>query len=291
MGSKAFYLVTGMSGAGKSTALNSLEDAGFYCVDNLPVDLLDKFLELMLSAPDRRNKVALAIDIRSGSSFQSVFESLKVCEEKGQSVRILFLDCEDHVLVRRYKETRRKHPLAFQGNLADAILQERSMLSPLLEEPGKVMILDTTELKSKDLARLIAEITQTDHTSDKFRLNCSSFGYKNGIPRDADLVFDVRFLQNPFYIPHLREKRGTDSEVAEFVFSSPMARDFLERILDLLGFLIPLYMQEGRHELNVAFGCTGGHHRSVAIVEKVLESFAIPGEELQLVRYHRDYHR
>ena len=288
---KIFYLVTGMSGAGKSTALNCLEDSGFYCVDNLPVGLLDKFLELMVGASESRSKVAIAIDIRSGSSFYTVSDSLKMLDVYQIPYRILFLDCDDTVLLRRYKETRRKHPLGQDSQLAQAIPKERSLLAPLLESPNRLHLIDTTELKTKDLAQHILDLTIRDHSEEKFRLVCFSFGFKNGIPKDADFVFDVRFLQNPYYVSGMRDRRGTDPDVAAFVFHGPQAHEFVERMRDFLGWVLPNFIDEGRRELNVAIGCTGGHHRSVAIVEKLADLLQADRHEVMVRRYHRDFDR
>jgi UPF0042 nucleotide-binding protein len=281
---KMLYLITGMSGAGKSTVLNSLEDSGFYCVDNLPVGLFDKFIELFDSAGESITKIAIAIDIRSGRQFHRVISSLHQLEQTESSVKTIFLECGDSKLVTRYKETRRRHPL-FRGNLPDAIRRERKLLSPLKDHADT--IIDTSQLKSRDLGLKILEMLNADSSDVPFQVSLMSFGFKHGIPQDADLVFDVRFMDNPFYVEGLRHKRGFDEEVSQYVFNNQNATDFIERMQEFLGFLLPMYVAEGRKQLTIALGCTGGQHRSVASVERLYENFE-GHEEFVFQRYHRD---
>ncbi len=280
--------MTGMSGAGKSTVLKVLEDSGFYCVDNLPLGLLEKFLELMGDATQARRKIAMAIDARSGLSFSKVEAALQVLSAKGIAYRIVFLDCEDQVLLKRFKETRRKHPLSGRPTLLEAIQAERIMLQPLFAHAD--LVIDTTDLKSRDLAGKVMNLMVQDQTDERFMLTLTSFGFKNGVPKDSDLIFDVRFLKNPFYVPELKDKRGIDQEVSDFVFASEDAGNFYTRLVDFLDFLLPLYQAEGRRELQVGLGCTGGHHRSVAFVEKLLLQYQKNPSFLARA-FHRDLDR
>lgn len=284
MKSKFFYLVSGMSGAGKSTVLNVLEDSEFYCVDNLPVDLFDKLIELFLHSPKNLQKVALALDIRAGAHFSRVVESMKSLSEKGVNFWTIFLDCTDTVLVRRFKETRRRHPL-YKGNLQDALRRERRILSPLRDNAD--ILIDTTSLKTRELSHQILELLNKDKSEIPFHVTLTSFGFKHGLPQEADLVFDVRFMNNPFYDEGLRSKTGHHQDVSDYVFSQPEANVYISEVCRFLNFILPLYIKEGRKQLCVAFGCTGGHHRSVACVEKLFEQFE-SSKEIFFQRVHRD---
>lgn len=279
-----FYLVTGMAGAGKSTVLNALEDAGFFCVDNLPVALFDKFFELLVETLDNITKVALATDIRSGKHFTTIMSSLKILSVHNIPFQIIFLDCETEGLVRRFKETRRRHPL-YRGNLLEAIRKERRLLSSLLANAD--VVIDTTTLKTRELGQKISNLIRRDSSKGLIHVALNSFGFKFGIPGDADFVFDVRFMDNPFYVEDLRMKSGADPQVMDFVFANPQHSEFVNKLTGFIKYLVPLFVNEGRSQLNISIGCTGGQHRSVAVVEK---SFGgLSGiETLELSRFHRD---
>ncbi|MBL5887613.1 RNase adapter RapZ [Heyndrickxia sporothermodurans] len=264
-------IITGMSGAGKTVAIQSFEDLGFFCVDNLPPTLLPKFLELMKDATNKMNKVALVMDLRGREFFEHLFKALDdLTETSWVSPRILFLDADDSVLVRRYKETRRMHPLSPSGLPLEGIRQERMLLEEL---KGRAQIIfNTSELKPKELREKILEEFSINKQSI-FTVNVMSFGFKHGIPIDADLVFDVRFLPNPFYIENMRPKTGLDQEVYDYVLKWNETNKFLEKVIDLLAFMLPHYKREGKSQLIIAIGCTGGQHRSVALTEYIGQYF------------------
>jgi UPF0042 nucleotide-binding protein len=259
-------VVTGMSGAGKTVAAQCFEDLGYFCVDNLPPILITKFAELLGQSNGKLQKVALIIDLRGRAFFSTLLDSLKQLEEQfGIRHRILFLEADDNTLVRRYKETRRRHPLAKDGTPLDGIRQERLLLQELRERADDV--LDTSSLRPLELKQKIQSLqTKTDSKIDAF-VTFISFGFKHGIPIDADLVFDVRFLPNPHYIDELRPQTGREKIVSDYVMKWNETKLFLEKLKDLLTFLIPQYKKEGKSQLVVAIGCTGGKHRSVAIAE------------------------
>ncbi|QQZ10368.1 RNase adapter RapZ [Heyndrickxia vini] len=260
-------IITGMSGAGKTVAIQSFEDLGFFCVDNLPPTLLPKFLELMKDATNKMNKVALVMDLRGREFFEHLFKALDdLTETSWVSPRILFLDADDSVLVRRYKETRRMHPLSPSGLPLEGIRQERMLLEEL---KGRAQIIfNTSELKPKELReKILNEFSMNKQST--FTVNVMSFGFKHGIPIDADLVFDVRFLPNPFYIENMRPKTGLDQEVYDYVLKWNETNKFLEKVTDLLSFMLPHYKREGKSQLIIAIGCTGGQHRSVALTEYI----------------------
>lgn len=260
-------IITGMSGAGKTVAIQSFEDLGFFCVDNLPPTLLPKFLELMKDTNNKMNKVALGMDLRGREFFDSLFKALdELAEISWVSPQILFLDADDSVLVRRYKETRRLHPLSPTGLPLEGIAQERTLLEEL---KGRAQIIYNT---SKMSPRELREKILTEFSLNKqatFTVNVMSFGFKHGIPIDADLVFDVRFLPNPYYVQHMRPKTGLDQEVYEYVLKWNETHKFLEKVTDLLSFMLPHYKREGKSQLVIAIGCTGGQHRSVALTEYI----------------------
>ncbi|MBQ8730065.1 MAG: RNase adapter RapZ [Lachnospiraceae bacterium] len=264
-------IVTGMSGAGKSTALKMLEDAGYYCVDNMPIKLITKFVELATQNSDVE-RIALGIDIRSGQSLGEFDEILNNMEKENYSFEILFLDASDSVLVRRYKETRRNHPLSGAGRVDIGIQQEREELEFLRKRAD--YIINTSRLLSIELKRKIEEIFVNDKVFSNLYVTVLSFGFKYGIPNDADLVFDVRFLPNPYYIDELREKTGNDEEVNDFVMSNNISVEFLDKLKDLVNFLIPNYIAEGKNQLVIAIGCTGGKHRSVTIANHLAKSLS-----------------
>lgn len=258
-------IITGMSGAGKTVAIQSFEDLGYYCVDNLPPTLIPKFLELMKDSTNNIRKVALVIDLRGREFFDTLYESLDVIsEEDWLQEHIIFLDAKDETLVSRYKETRRSHPLDKGGLPLNGIKQERKILDELRGRAQK--IIDTTNLKPKELREKIHGL-YADEQEATFSVHFVSFGFKYGIPIDADLVFDVRFLPNPFYVEHMRPLTGRDEEVANYVFKWTDTTKFNEKLLDLLQFIIPQYKKEGKSQVVIAIGCTGGQHRSVALTE------------------------
>lgn len=258
-------IITGMSGAGKTVAVQSFEDLGYYCVDNLPPALLPKFLELMRDATNNIQKVALVMDLRGREFFDSLFEALDILgEAEWLQEHILFLDAKNEELVTRYKETRRSHPLAVGGLPLEGIQQERVIIDELRGRAQR--IIDTTNLKPRELREKILK-AYTDDKQEIFSVHMVSFGFKYGIPIDADLVFDVRFLPNPHYVTHMQPLTGLNSEVSSYVFKWSDTQKFNEKVLDLLHFMLPQYKKEGKSQLVVAIGCTGGQHRSVAIAE------------------------
>lgn len=263
-------VITGMSGAGKTVAVQSLEDLGFFCIDNLPPILLPKFAELLEQSKGKIRKAALVIDLRGRDFFSSLFESLDQLEMNGIHYQILFLDANDQTLVRRYKETRRRHPLSPDGTPLDGILQERRLLE---EIKGRAhQIIDTSLLKPGELKQKIANrFSQFDQSG--MSVTFMSFGFKHGVPIDADLIFDVRFLPNPHYVDSLRPQTGKDPEVSDYVMKWTETKLFLDKLVDLFSFLFPQYSKEGKTQLVVGIGCTGGKHRSVAIAEYLYHKF------------------
>ncbi len=258
-----FVIVSGMSGAGKSTALKILEDMGFFCVDNLPVALLPHFGEIAADRELGVSQVAVVVDIRNGEQLKSLTGQLEILCELGVQYEILFLDAENSVLVKRYKETRRTHPLAKEDRVETGIARERKMISFIKEQAD--YIIDTTSLLTRELKQELDKIFVGGETYGNFIITVLSFGFKYGIPSDADLVFDVRFLPNPYYEQALRPFTGNDRSVQEYVMKNGDGRQFLEKIEDLMQFLIPRYRAEGKNSLVIAIGCTGGRHRSVTI--------------------------
>jgi len=281
-------IITGMSGAGKTIAVQSMEDLGFFCVDNLPPVLIPKFAELIDQSQGRIAKVALVIDLRGREFFTALSESLNYIREHYTiNSEILFLDATDSVLVQRYKESRRRHPLAPEGMLLEGIQLERKLLEDLKGRASQ--IIDTSNLKPAQLKeRIIARFTNLDRNA--IAVNITSFGFKYGVPIDADLIFDVRFLPNPHYVEHLRPRTGQDPEVYEYVMKWPETQSFLSKLLDLLQFLLPLYHKEGKSQVVIGIGCTGGKHRSVALAEYLGRTLGT--SETETVRVsHRDADR
>ena len=264
-----FVIVTGMSGAGKSTALKMLEDMGYFCVDNLPILLMTKFAE-MLSSPDTKmKKTALGIDIRGGQDFSGLEESLRQIDSMGIKYEILFLDARDDVLVKRYKETRRQHPLSGSGRIDKGIAREREKIAFL--KMKATYILDTSKMLTRELRLELEKIFVEGKDFKNLYITIMSFGFKYGVPQDADLVFDVRFLPNPYYIEELRSKSGNDREVREYVMNNDKAEEFLKKLVDMVEFLIPNYIVEGKTQLVIGIGCTGGKHRSVTLANELFE--------------------
>ena len=265
-----FVIVTGMSGAGKRTVLKMLEDAGYFCVDNLPVPLLPKFAELVSGQEDgTMTKAALGIDIRSGEGLVTVNKVLDNISDFSSHYEILFLDCNDSVLIKRYKETRRQHPLSMGGRVEDGIRNERKKMKFLKDRAD--YIIDTSQMLVRDLKGEVDKIFVKDEPYQNFFMTVLSFGFKYGIPVDADLVFDVRFLPNPYYVENLRKKTGNEKEVQDYVMNCEEAGEFLNKIEDLLVFLVPLYIKEGKNQLVIGVGCTGGKHRSVTVANGIYE--------------------
>lgn len=280
-----FVVVTGMSGGGKTTAMKMLEDAGYYCVDNLPISLLTKFVELMVNPASEITKVALGIDVRAGQDILGAADMFAALKGKGYQYEILFMDASDHVLLKRYKETRRVHPMAPTERVEVGISREREMLADIFKQADYVI--DTTSLLTRELKEELDRIFVQNEDSHKLIVTVLSFGFKNGIPADADLVFDVRFLPNPFYIDELKHQTGNDKPVQDYVMSFAEAGEFLDKLTEMLKFLIPNYIKEGKYRLVVGIGCTGGKHRSVTLANAVyqkLKELDICGVTLQ----HRD---
>ena len=258
-----FVIVTGMSGAGRSTALRALEDAGYFCVDNLPISLIEKFSELIYPGNTEVTKVALGIDIRSGKAFNELAATLEELTVAGVNYEILFLDSSDEVLVKRYKETRRTHPLAQNGRVADGIQEERKRLEFLKKQAD--YIIDTSNLLTRELKQELDKIFVQNKNFKNLVITVLSFGFKYGIPTDSDLVFDVRFLPNPYYYEELRKP------VQDFVMGFEVSHRFLDKLIDMIQFLIPNYVLEGKNQLVISIGCTGGKHRSVTLANKLYE--------------------
>ena len=279
-------IVTGMSGAGKTVALKMMEDLGDYCVDNLPIPLIEKFAELALgNNQGLSNQVALGIDIRSGQELPLLDKILERWRTDGIPFEILFLDASDEVLLKRYKETRRNHPLAGAGRIDEGIKKERECLAFLKKQAN--VILDTSMLLTKELRQELEKIYMEDGTYDNLFVTVMSFGFKYGIPADADLVFDVRFLPNPYYVENLRPKTGDEKEIQDYVKQGGTADIFLGKLYDMLDFLIPNYVLEGKNQLVIGIGCTGGKHRSVTIANAVYEHLK-QQKGLGVKLYHRD---
>lgn len=256
-------IVTGMSGAGKSTALKMLEDMGYFCVDNLPIQLMPKFAEMLMLPNAEINQAALGIDIRNGQALDGIEEQLSQMDAQGIQYEVLFLDARDNVLVKRYKETRRQHPLGGVGRVDIGIAKERERIVFLKKQA--TYILDTSKMLTRELKRELEKIFVEGKKFKNLYVSVMSFGFKYGIPQDADLVFDVRFLPNPYYIEDLKEKTGNDREVQDYVLENERARIFVEKLEEMMDFLLPNYILEGKNQLVIGIGCTGGKHRSVTL--------------------------
>lgn len=283
-----FLIVSGLSGAGKSKAVTYLEDIGYYCVDNLPAELIPKFAELYMAGAAKFNRVAVVVDIRGGQTFDGLFQALDQLRTMGCEYKILFMEATTEAIIKRYKETRRTHPLSEDGiSLEVAVERERGLLQPV-RELAEYKI-DTTVLSTAKLRGAILRIFGTESISRSMGVSVVSFGFKYGVPIDADLVFDVRFLPNPHYVPELRSLTGLDQAVREFVFSYQETEDFLTKVEDLISFLLPHYVEEGKTALVIAIGCTGGRHRSVAITHALAEFIQQKG--YHTAEQHRDMMR
>lgn len=280
-----FVIVTGLSGAGKTQAIRSLEDLGFFCVDNLPPTLIPKFAEACFQTDGKINKIALVIDIRGGMFFDDLFNSLKYLEEQNYKYEILFLDASDEILIKRYKESRRKHPLAPDGRILKGIMLEKSRLKDVKDRADN--IINTSNYSSRELREEINRIYgEEGQIETQLIISVLSFGFKYGIPLDSDLVFDVRFLPNPFYIPELKSFSGLDQQIKDYVLDFPETIGFIEKLDDMLEFLIPHYLKEGKRQLIISIGCTGGRHRSVAIANEIYEKLREQGHKANIE--HRD---
>lgn len=280
-----FVIVTGMSGGGKRTALKMLEDAGFYCVDNLPIPLIEKFVELIATPGSEISKVALGLDVRADQPFEEAHKTLQNLKKSGYAYEILFMDASDEVLMKRYKESRRLHPLSPKGRVQDGIGKEREILKAIKDHSDYVI--DTSNLLTRELKEEIKRIFVENEEYNSLMVTIMSFGFKHGIPADADLVFDVRFLPNPYYIDELKYQTGNDTRVQEYVMSFPEAEEFLVKLLDMICFLIPNYVKEGKYQLVVGIGCTGGKHRSVTLANELYKRMKNQGN-YGLKIYHRD---
>lgn len=282
-----FVVVTGMSGGGKSTAMKMLEDMGFYCVDNLPVLLINKFAELVETPNTELEKVALGLDVRSSQDFARIEQILDELKGKDYQLEILFMDADDKTLLKRYKETRRIHPLSDKENprIENGIEKERNILSSIKRKADYVI--DTSKILTRELKEELDRIFIQNKEYNNLMINIVSFGFKNGIPQDADLVFDVRFLPNPFYIEELKHITGNEKEVQEYVMGFSEAAEFLDKLKDMLNFLIPGYIKEGKYQLVVAIGCTGGQHRSVTLANRLYDAMKNKGK-YGLSISHRD---
>ncbi len=279
-------IVTGMSGAGKSTALKMLEDVVYFCVDNLPVPLIPKMADLLRVPGTELNKAALGVDIRSGQSLEEMAEVLGELDKTGMKYEILFLESSDHVLIKRYKETRRFHPLAGnEGRVDQGIGKERERIRFLRDRAD--YLIDTSHMLTRELKAELNKIFVRNKEYKNLYISVLSFGFKYGLPTDADLVFDVRFLPNPYYIDELRPKSGNDREVRDYVMSNPKSGEFLKKLTDLVEFLIPNYVQEGKTQLVIGIGCTGGKHRSVTLANELFEELK-ENENYGIRVEHRD---
>ena len=280
-----FVIVTGLSGAGKSRAVDALEDIGFYCVDNMPPTLLPKFAELCMQSQNKLSKVAIVMDVRGGELFNDLFDGLDDLKRQCGDYKILFLECDDQVLARRYKETRRQHPLASanDNSVLKAIAAERLLLKPVRARTD--YLVDTSHLSTSQLKERITALFMGD-SSQAMTIQCMSFGFKYGYPAEADLVMDVRCLPNPFYVDELKHQTGLDQPVRAFVLDRDETRGFQKRLYDLIDYLIPLYCNEGKSQLVIAIGCTGGKHRSETQTEELAKHIADGGH--RVIVNHRD---
>lgn len=283
-----FVIVTGQSGAGKSRTAENLEDLGYYCVDNLPPELIQQFAEVCLATTGRYEKVALVNDVRAGNNFDGFISALDALDNMGLTYSMVYVEASDDAIIKRYKESRRSHPLSSDGtSLVDAIAKEKKLLEPVRARTN--YIINTTSLSTARLRSTLIGLFEGDQPQRAMAVNIMSFGFKYGIPQDADLVFDVRFLPNPYYIAELKPKSGLTPEVRDFVFTYQQTQNFMKKLEDLLTFCLPLYFDEGKTSLVIAVGCTGGRHRSVAVAKELGEIIAKRG--YPTVVNHRDMNR
>lgn len=277
-------VVTGLSGSGKSSALKALEDLGFFCVDNLPVDILPKFLELSVLVGGELRRVAVGMDLRERHFLARYRAAFQEVERLGVRTEVLYLEASDEVLVRRFSETRRRHPLAEEGSVTHGIREERRLFEELKGTSDRVI--DTSEMSVHDLKKAVWQYFRQGPEEETLQVNLLSFGYRYGIPHEADLLMDVRFLPNPYFVPSLKRRVGTEPGVQEYVLATEEAQEFLTRFVDLLDFLLPQYEREGKTSVTIAIGCTGGKHRSVSLIEEIARRLGAGGRGLQVL--HRD---
>lgn len=280
-------IITGMSGAGKSLGVKYFEDIGYFCVDNLPPSLIPKFAEVIIHGKSNHDKIALIIDIRGGAMFLDLLPALATLTDMDVKYKILFLDASDSVLVKRFKESRRMHPLSQDGRISDGIAEERKILQTIKDKAD--VIIDTSNLNPRQLREAIINHFVKGKSFTGLIVNIVTFGFKYGIPIDSDLVFDVRFIPNPYYVPKLKSKTGLESEVADYIMSFSETRTFITKLFDMINFLLPQYVKEGKSQLIIAIGCTGGRHRSVAIADKLYKRLKRRG--INVVIEHRDITR
>lgn len=281
-----FVIVTGMSGAGKSTALKMMEDMGYFCVDNMPIPLMSKLTELLLVPNEEITKLALGLDIRSGQNMEELEKILDEMDAINLKYEVLFLDASDESLVKRYKETRRTHPLSKGARVEAGIALERTKIQFLKNRA--TYILDTSRMLTRELKSELNKIFAENKEYKNLYITVLSFGFKYGIPSDADLVFDVRFLPNPYYIDELRPQSGNDKPVSDYVMKSETSQEFLQKLTDMVQFLIPHYVDEGKHQLVIAIGCTGGKHRSVTLTNELYKNLSVSQDAYGLKKEHRD---
>ena len=277
-------IVTGLSGAGKSQAMNCLEDLGYYCIDNMPPVLIDSFIKLTSGENSNIEKAAFAIDVRVGDLFSELEKSLDDLAEKGIEYKIIFLEASERVLIRRFNETRRKHPLADGSSTTSGIRKEKEMLQSLRDRAD--FVIDTSNMKNARLWHEVKDLITSGESEKTFVINIMSFGYKKGVPLGIDMVFDMRFVPNPYYVKSLRPLTGNNKKVRDYVMKQDVTQEFLDKLEPLLDYLIPFYVNEGKYNLNLGFGCTGGHHRSVATANEVAERLRQKGRRVTLE--HRD---
>lgn len=278
-------IISGMSGAGKSVAVDVLEDIGYYCIDNMPVRLIPQFAELFSTSAEKKNKVAFVVDVRGGAEHSFLFSVVDELRRAGNTCRILFLDCSDEVLINRQKASRRRHPLDVDGRGLEAALRdERAQMEQMRRRADYVI--DTTALSASGLRTHLQNMFGDGEGRHRMVISVCTFGYKYGIPHEADLVFDVRFLDNPYYVTELRPKNGLDDDVYNYVFRDPNANTFVGQLMTMLEFLIPLYLREGKTSLVIGIGCTGGRHRSVSVGRRIHQELLAAGHNVNL--RHRD---
>lgn len=283
-----FIIVTGMSGAGKTQAMHALEDMGFFCVDNLPPDIIPAFYDLCEKSSEYRNRIAVATDTRGGEMFESFFSAVEALKSGGKDCKILFLDCSDTVLVNRFKETRRRHPMMddLNGSLDKAVKYEREILRTAKE--GSDYVIDTSGVSAAQLKVRVSKLF-SEKGKNTMSVHCISFGFKHGIPLESDLVFDVRCLPNPYYDENLRPLTGLDREIVDFVMDKEETKGFVTRFTDMMDYMVPLYSKEGKSQLVISVGCTGGHHRSVALAQYMCDHLKDKGYKSNIT--HRDINK
>lgn len=267
-----FVIITGMSGAGKSTATHFFEDSGYFCMDNVPPALLPKFIQICLESNGRTNRVAVVIDARGGSYFKKLFEAIDEVKSMGVDLHLLFLDATDDILIKRFSETRRRHPLSRGGRIADDIRSERNLLLDVRKKAD--CIIDTSYINARELQEKIKKLSKVPIEPRAMSVVFVSFGFKHGVPLDCDLIFDVRFLPNPFYIAHLKTLTGANQEVYDYVFASETAQNYSKKLKEFIEFQIPLFISEPKTRLQIGIGCTGGRHRSVALAEYLFKELS-----------------